>query len=615
MLGGYMGKVVRVDLTTKEISYQTFEEKILRQYLGGSGLGAKILYDETDTKTDPLGPENLLIFMAGPLVGTKVPNFGRHQVVTKSPLTGLYGEANSGGTWGANLKKAGYDGIVFKGKSEIPVYLSINNGEVEILDAAELWGKDTYEVDDILREKHGKKAVTASIGQGGENLSKVAAIMNDGYEGRTSARCGVGTVMGSKKLKAIVVQGTMKPPVVNEEELKASIKKWAPEIRNNTKDYLGNYGTTCGVSTVEAVGDLPVRNWSGGSFNIENITGQKMAETILVKPYNCAQCVIGCGRTIEVKEGKYKCVKGAGPEYETVGLLGANCCIDNLEAIALGNELCNRYGLDTIGTGNIISFTMEAYENGIITKEMLGGTEARFGNPDDMIALIKKIAFREDFGDILAEGTKRASEHLGGIAPEFAVHVRGMEFPAHDPRAADSTGLQYATSTRGACHLNSFSHDFEVGGEFGGFGYGKARKMDRFSTEGKPEFIKTNQDVMAVFDSLTCCKFIIFGLGDKTWENVVSWINMVTGWEMTGQELLEAGERIFNLKRMYMVNHGQSRKDDILPPKMRKRRGSGGASTNIADVDGMMDEYYEIRNWNEYGIPKKKLLEKLDIQW
>jgi len=613
MAYGYTGKILRVDLSSGSMKDEVIPEETLRKYLGGSGLGAKILYDETDSNTDPLGPDNLLIFMTGPLVGTNVPNFGRHQAITRSPLTGSFGEGNSGGSWGYKLKRAGYDGIVVKGKAEKPVYINIEEGKAEILDASHLWGKDTYEVDDILKEAHGKKTVTASIGPAGEKLVRIAAIMNDGYEGRTTARCGLGAVMGSKNLKAISLNGNLAPQVAEPDALKQSVKEWAPKINDNTKSYLKNFGTACGMETVEASGDLPVKNWTAGNFDVEPITGQTLAKTILVKPYNCAQCAIGCGRTIEIKEGKYKCVKGGGPEYETLGMLGANCMINDLAAISYGNELCNRYGLDTISTGSVVSFVMEAYENNVITKEMLGGIEAKWGDADALIGIIKMVAFREGIGDILAEGTKRAAEKIGGLAPEFAVHVRGLEFPAHDPRAADSTGLQYATSTRGACHLNSFTHDFEVGGNYPGFGFYKSMDMDRFSTEGKPEYIKVSQDFQALCDSLTCCKFIIFGMEGETFSTFVKWINMVTGWDMTHEELLACGERIFNLKRMYQVRDGQSRKDDILPPKMRKRRGTGGAAANIADIDGMMDEYYEVRGWDEYGIPKKELIDKLGI--
>ncbi len=614
---GYYGNFLRIDLSTKTITKQEFSEETLRKYLGGSGLGTKILYDETDQHTDPLGPDNLLIFMTSPLVGTNVPNFGRYQVITRSPLTGSFGEANSGGTWGAKLRKAGVDGLIIKGQSEKPCYIYIEDGVAEIKDADDIWGKDTYELDDIMKEKHGKKTTIACIGPAGENLVLTSAVMNDGREGRAAARCGVGAVMGSKKLKAIAVNGNIRPALADEEGMRESIKKWAPAIKDATYDGLGKYGTAGGMSGVEAVGDLPIKNWSAGSFeNVEKITGVALTEQILKKRYHCAQCVIGCGRTIEIKEGegKYACVLGGGPEYETLGLMGSGCMIDDLSAISYANELCNRYGLDTIGAGNTVSFVMEAYEAGVITKEDLG-FEAPFGNDEAMMKIIKMIAFREGkLGDMLAEGTKRAAEALGGIAPEFAVHVRGMDFPAHDPRMSDATGLQYATSTRGACHLNAFIHDFEAGGDFPGFGVVPPMKLERYSTEKyQSNLVKEMQDFCAICDTLNCCKFIIFGLGEATVDTFVEWVNMATGWDMTHEELMRAGERIFNLKRMYLVRDGQSRKDDVLPPKMTMRRGSGGSATNIPDVAGMLDDYYELRGWDQYGIPTKELLDRLDL--
>jgi len=615
MAGGYIGKVLRVDLTQGKTTVQTFSEETLRKYIGGSGLGARILYDETTPETDPLGPENPLIFMTGPLTGTRAVNFGRHQVVTKSPSTGAYGEANSGGTWGANLKRAGYDGIVFTGKAKKPVYVFINNGDVKIKDAEHLWEKDTYEVDEILKAELGPKVVTASIGQAGENLVKFAAIMNDGAEGRAAGRCGVGAVMGSKNLKAIAVCGNIQPYIAREEEFKASVKDWAVKIRNNTNDALGQFGTSVGLVSVEALGNLPIKNWSKGRFEegAKKICGQAMAESILTKRYHCAQCVIGCGRTVHVKEGPFAGVEGGGPEYETLGMLGSNCLIDNIEAIAKGNELCNRYGLDTISTGSTIAFAMECYEKGIITKDQLGGLELKWGDPHAMVKMIEKIALRQDVGYVLAEGTRIASQMLGGIAAEFAVHVRGLEFPAHDPRACYSTGLEFATSNRGACHLSSFTHDFEFGGGLPeDLGY--EGNLDRFDVKGKGEYIATMQNLMCMFDSLTGCKFVIFGLGDKTVSTMVEWLNMATGWDVTKEEFMETGARIFNLKRMYNIRHGQSRKDDVLPPRiLTHMRGEGGAADTLPHIGYLLNEFYKYRGWDETGIPKEETLEKLGL--
>jgi len=611
MVKGYMNQVLRVDLTTGKITTQVFREEDLRKYIGGSGLGTKILFDETDQFTDPLGPENRLIFMTGPIVGTKAVNSGRYHVVTKSPLTGIFGEADSGGTFGPALKRAGFDGIVFTGKAEHPVYLWLNNGIAEIREAESLWGRDTYEVDRILKKELGKDIVTCSIGQAGEKLVRIASIMNDGVDGRPAARCGVGAVMGSKLLKAIAVRGNLPVPVANDTEMSALVKKGAPVIVKNTA--WAKYGTANGIQGSEQIGNLPVRNFSQGNFaGVATINGYYMADTILTKRYYCEKCVMGCGRTVEVKEGKYKTVEGGGLEYETIGLMGSNCLIDDICALAKANELCNRYGIDTISTGSAIAFAMEAYEKGIITKDMTGGLELKWGDPDVLVALVEKIAFRKDIGNLLAEGTAKAAKTLGGLATEFAIHVKGLDFPAHDPRNAVGTGLQFATSARGACHLSSFTHDFEIGATFPELGYSKS--PDRWELKGKGEFISKFQNAMGMFDSLIFCKFIVYGLGDEIIKTMLGWVNASTGWDMSFDEFMLTGERIFNLKRLYNVKHGISRKDDTLPPRiLNHKRGTGGAADNLPHLGLMLSEYYQCRGWDEFGIPTDSTLQRLGL--
>jgi aldehyde:ferredoxin oxidoreductase len=614
---GYMGSYVRVDLTEGNITFQTFSDEELRKYIGGTGLGTKILYDETDITTDPLGPENVLTFNTGPLVGTKAPNFGRYHVVTKSPLTGKYAEANSGGKFGPALRKSGYDGIIVTGKAEKPVYLSIDNGKVELLDAAELWGKDTYEVGDWMKETYGKTSVCCCIGPAGENLSRIAAIMNDGRDGRTAARCGVGAVMGSKNLKAIVVRGNKEVPLFDKDRFNAVSKEWSQKIANGPgKDVLGLYGTSCGLEGTEVMGDLPIKNWGQGNFEgAKKICGPAMAETILTKRYYCGQCVIGCGRVVEVKEGKYALEESAGPEYETLGTLGANLLIDDLAAISTMNVLCNRYGLDTISTGCTVSFAIEAFEKGLLTKDDLGGLELKWGDPDSAIALIGKIARREDFGYWLAEGSKIASEKLGGIAPQLAVHVRGLEFPAHDPRGANGLALQYITSPRGACHLSSFTHDFEYGGGGPKLNF-PDEAFNRFGYEGKGAFVAQYQDLMALFDSLTGCKFVIFGFEGKPLEKIRMFLELATGWDITEEELMETGERIMNLKHLYNLKCGWTAEEAKLPYKMYGiTRGSGGAADNIPNAGLMLTQYNKVRCWNEHGIPLKETLDRLGLEW
>ena len=617
MVGGYFNNFLRINLTTGEITKEPFSDEDLRNYIGGSGLGAKVVCEETDEYTDPLGPDNVLTIFTGPFVGTGLPNFGRYDVATKSPLSGFFGEANSGGTWGTKLKHAGVDGLILTGASPKPVYIHIDDGEVSLNDAADLWGKDTFEVDDILREKYGNKTVTLSIGVAGENLVMSAAIMNDGVEGRAAARCAVGAVMGSKNLKAVSVLGTGKPPFADEEAVKAAVKEWMKPMSDNTVDFR-KYGTSGGVATVEAVGDMPVKNWSAGNTDISNITGQNMAEKILKKSYHCAQCPVGCGRSVHVTEGKYASIETGGPEYETFGMLGSNCLINDLEAVQMGNELCNRYGLDTISAGSAVSFAMEAYEAGILSEDILEGKKARWGNADDMLDLIKALAFREGkLGDLLAHGVKGASKILGGVAEEMAVTVKGLEFPAHDPRASVATGLQYITSTRGADHLNSFTSDFTVPGNHPGFGFLDPIEFDPYDalSDDNLNIVFIHQHVMAMLDALTGCKFVIFPLGENFMPNMLDWLKKVTGWDWTKEDFLKTGERLFNLKRMYQVRCGVSRKDDVLPPKMTKRRMTGGAADHIPNVAALLDRYYEKRGWDYYGIPSEDKLKELGLDW
>jgi aldehyde:ferredoxin oxidoreductase len=613
MINGYMGKVLRVDLTTGYITTQTFSKDVLRKYIGGSGLGTKILYDETDERTDPLGPDNRLIMMTGPVVGTQVLNSGRHHVIFKSPLTGIYGESDVGGTFGANLKYSGYDGIVFSGKAKKPVYLWIDDGQAELRDARHLWGRDTYEVDEMLKAELGKDIVTCSIGIAGERLARIASIMHDGVDGRAAGRCGGGAVMGSKLLKAVAVRGNQEVPVADRETLKAISRKNSRIMAKNTEG-MGQHGTSGGLEFCESIGNLPIKNWRQGNFaGAATINGVYMAKTILTKRYFCDHCAIGCGRTVHVKEGKYKTIEGGGPEYETCGQIGSNCLIDNIEAIALANELCNRFGVDTISTGAAVAFAMDAYERGIITREMAGGMEIKWGDPDVLIAMVKKIGNREDIGYLLGEGAANAANVLGGIAPELTVHVKGLDFPAHDPRNAVGTGLQFATSARGACHLSSFTHDFEMVCTFPELGYPKT--PDRWETKGKGEFVAKFQNAMGMFDSLVFCKFIVYGLTDATIKTMLEWINAVTGWGMTFEEFMTTGERIFNLKRLYNNKLGITRKDDILPPRIRShRRGTGGSADNLPHIGYMLSEYYEFRGWDELGIPTKETLERLGLQ-
>ncbi|MEM2429313.1 MAG: aldehyde ferredoxin oxidoreductase family protein [Nitrososphaerales archaeon] len=611
MGNGYVGKVARIDLSKSSVIEERMPDSILKMYIGGSGLGAKILYDETGPETDPFSPDNRLIFMTGPLTGTKVPLSGRHEVISKSPLTGIYGEADVGGYWGTELKKAGYDGLVIIGKAEKPTYLWICDGSIVFRKAEHVWGMDTYDSDEVLKKETDSKAVIACIGPAGERLARIAAIMHDGKDGRAAGRCGLGAVMGSKNLKAIVVRGSGEVSIADEEGLIKSIKELSPMIIQNAKA-LHDFGTSGGVITIEKLGDLPIKNWVKGKWEegAQKISGQTMAETILTGRFYCSACIIGCGRRVKIEKGPYAPVDGAGPEYETVAGLGAMCLIDNLEAIAKGNELCNRYGLDTISTGAVIALAMEAYERGVISKKDTGGVELTWGNANAMITMIEKIGKREGFGWLLGEGVKRIGEKITGIS-DAVLHVKGMELPFHDPRAYNSVGLGYATSNRGACHLQGLTHIFERSVTMPDIGYPEIQ--DRFGVDNKGEFVAKLQNLMSMMDSLKLCKFLFFA-GIKI-SHIIQWLKLVTGWDMGVDEFMKTGERIYNLKRMYNVRCGISKKDDTLPLRiLTLRRGEGGAADNLPPLDKMLKQYYQYRGWDDNGIPKAEKLLELGIK-
>ena len=604
---GYRGKLLEINLTDSSISVKKLDEDLLIKYLGGSGLGARLLYDLTDGQTAPLGEENVLIFMTGPFTGTKIPTSGRHAVVTKSPLTGIWAEADVGGNWGYELKCAGFDGILIKGKTVKPVYLWISEVGTELRDATHLWGKDTYEVDELIRKETDSQAVISSIGQGGENLVAFASIMTDGKDGRAAGRGGVGAVMGSKYLKAIAVRGKQRVEVKYPERLKQKIKELAPEIVDKTRMF-GKYGTSGGVQGHEEMLNFPLKNWAGERWpeGVEKINGIVMEETILKKQYRCKTCIIGCGRDVEITTGPYQGVNGAGPEYETIGTLGGLCMIDDLEAIAWANELCNRYGIDTISAGSVIAYSMEAFERGILTAEDCDGLQLVFGNEKAMIELIHKIANKEGYlGKLLSKGVRGAAAELGNYAEEFAIHVKGMEFPAHDPRAYNGVALSYATSNRGACHVQGFTHGFEKGFTMPELGIDQPHP--RHSVEGKGEFTAKLQDLMCIFDSIKLCKFVIIGGVKLT--DITELFNAVTGLNLTNQDLIKIGERIYNLKRLYNVRCGISRKDDSLPPRiLTQKRGP-----NLPPLGKMLNEYYAYRKWDEIGVPTEAKIKELGL--
>ena len=565
MYGGYTGKIARIDLSKRKVYVQRLENNLIKDYIGGSGIGAKLLYEEKTEKMDPLSPNSLIIFMTGPLTGSGVPGTGRHEVIFKSPLTNIFARSSVGGSWGVKLKKAGFDGIIISGKSDKPVYLWIHEEKVEFRSANHLWGKDTYEVDKILKEETEGKASTAVIGPAGEKGIKISCIVHDGKHARVAGRCGGGALMGSKNLKAIVVYGTQRVSINQPKKLKDYIKETLPHIKEAGKG-MSEFGTAGGIMNYEKLGNFPHKNWALSDWEegAKKICGQEMAKTILKGRYSCRDCPIGCGRVVKVTEGPFAPVDGGGPEYETIAALGSNCLVDNLEAIAKANELCNRYGLDTMSTGGVIGFAMEAYEKSLINIKDTGGIELKWGDGKAVIKMVEKIAKREDIGKLLGEGVKEAALGIGKNSIEFAIHTKGLEPSYHDPRCFFSQALSYATTNRGACHNGSQSHSCEMSNTQPDIGIDKPQ--DRHQLEGKAEFTIKLQNLMCMFDSIVMCNFMHASGAIKV-HSMVNLLNYVTGLDLDIKEFMKIGERIFNLQRLYNVRCGISRKDDTLPSR------------------------------------------------
>jgi aldehyde:ferredoxin oxidoreductase len=608
---GYAGKMARIDLGVGRTDREVIPEAVQRAFIGGSGIGAYLLQRELDFDASPLSRHNLLIFANGPLTGTPVPTSSRYQVVSRSPLTGTYGEADCGGAWGDELKRAGWDGIVIEGRAKEPQYVWIRDDKIELRQAEHLWGLDTYELESAIRRETDERAVVTAIGPAGEAQTLLASIMSDGPHGRAAARGGLGAVMGNKRLKAIVVRGSGRAKVADLEALRASIRALMPSLRDGTRG-LRQYGTNNLMVGAELLGDLPIKNWRQGSWpdGADRISGQTLTERYLIDTYGCRGCPIRCGRVTTVRTGAETGQPGGGPEYETAATLGAMLLVDDLEAIILANELCNRYGLDTMSTGASIAFGMEAYERRLLTSADTGGIELRWGDADVMIQVVRAIGEQQGIGILLGQGVRRAAQELGQGSEEFAVHAKGLELPAHDPRAYASLALGYATSSRGACHLEAMSHIFERSVTLPDLGFPEV--SDRHGTEGKGRLVAVTQDLMALFDSLKLCKFTLFG-GVKP-RHMVHWLNYVTGWDQSLEEFMKAGERIFTVKRLINNRLGITSTDDTVSERVLSlKRGSGGSAEHLPDLDRMKEQYYAYRNWDKDGQPSVETIQALNL--
>ncbi|HHY36721.1 MAG TPA: aldehyde ferredoxin oxidoreductase family protein [Firmicutes bacterium] len=602
MMFGWAGTILRVNLSEGSIKKEALDLNDAKLYLGGRGLATKIMMDEVDPQVDPLSPENKLIFMTGPLTGTMAASPGRYMVIAKAPLTGTIGCANSGGHFGPELKFAGYDGIIFEGKAEKPVYLWINDDEVELRPAEHLWGKNVFETTDQLLAETAEDARVACIGPAGEKGVLFATVMND--KNRAAGRTGMGTVMGSKNLKAIVVRGTKSVAVAEPEKFKEVCTDARRKLKEHpvTGEGLRAYGTGVLVNILNQMGALPTRNWrDGGVFeHAEDISGETLAEKYLVRSKGCFGCSIGCGRLTRIPEGKFKSF-GEGPEYEAEWSYGAACGVGDLAAICKANFLCNELGLDPITMGATIACAMEMYEKGILTREEVG-RELKFGDAEAIVELTRMTGLREGFGDQLALGSYRLAEKYGH--PELSMSVKKQEMPAYDARGVQGMGLSYATSNRGGCHVRGYMTSVEV--------LGIPEKLDPLVTEEKAGWLKIFQDLTAVFDSAGICLFTSFALGLP---ELADMLRAALGWTESNEEILKIGERIWNLERLFNLRAGFTKADDTLPPRLLKEPlPSGPAKGKVNQLEVMLKEYYQVRGWNEEGVPTEEKMAELSLR-
>ena len=598
---GWIGTILRINLTEGSIKKEPLNMQDAHDYVGARGLGTKYYCNEVDPKVDPLSPENKLIFMTGPLTGTAACSAGRYEVVSKAPLTGIIGAANSGGHFGPELKYAGYDGIIFEGKADHPVYLHINDDQVELLDANELWGQGVHETTETLEAKHGKVRVSC-IGTPGERCMLFAAIMND--KNRAAGRGGMGAVMGSKNLKAIAVRGTGGVTVARPEDFMNEVTKARTMLKEHpvTGNGLGTFGTEILVNIVNEVGGLPLRNGRDGSYweQADDTSGERLNETHLVKNQGCFGCSIACGRVTKI-EGKGNLDGfGEGPEYEAGWSYGAACGVNDISSIVKANFICNEQGMDPITLGSTVACAMELYEMGAIPEEDIG-FPLRFGDAAAMVKLTQMCADGEGFGKTIGLGSYRLAEKYGH--PELSMSVKKQEMPAYDGRAIQGIGLEYATSNRGGCHVRGYMISPEV--------LGIPVKLDPQVTEGKGAMLKTFQDLTALCDSTGMCLFTTFGIGLP---EIAGQYREAVGSDETDEEILLKGERIWNLEKRFNMEAGVEK--DTLPPRLlREALPSGPAKGKVNELQTMLADYYEARNWTADGIPTPEKLAELNVTY
>ncbi len=611
---GYNGRILRVDLTDLRITVEEPQERWYRAYLGGMGAIAYHLLREVPAESDPFDPENLLVMAPGVVTGASFSGSGRNAVGGKSPLTGGFGEADAGGYWGAELKHAGFDALIFKGASDEPLWLWVSDGEAELRDASKLWGLEVAECEERMREEVGEaRAKTALIGPAGERLSRLACVIND--LNHVAGRCGLGAIMGSKRLKGVAVRGHSPPEMADPERVRGLAKLLVSRIETEAKGF-SEYGTGAAMDAGAATGNLPTRNFRDGGFEpAAEIDAIAIKNRYRVGMETCYACAVRCKKVVELDEPYRVEARYGGPEYETLAALGSDCGVSDLAAICKGNELCQRYGLDTIGTGCTIAFAMECYENGIITFEMTGGLDLRFGNAEAMVEVVEKMGRREGIGDLLAEGTKRAADRLGGGAEAYAIQVKGQEVPMHEPRLKKALGLGYSVSPTGADHCHNI-HDTIMAGrsveKLRPLGILEEVPVESFGPE-KVRMYKYQMEMRILANCLSICQFPPW-----TFTEYADLVQAVTGWDVTIFELAKVAQRALNLARVFNLREGFTASDDWLHPRFFRPQTSGALSKTSVDpseLKSAISTYYEMMGWDRDGVPLRGTLHELGISW
>ena len=617
-LCGYAGRVLRIDLTSKRAYVEELERDLAASFLGGRGFNSKRLYDEVRTAADPLGIDNMLMFSTGPLVGTMFPTASRFNVSAKSPLTGILGDSNAGGHFASELKFAGYDQVVLMGRSREPIYIFINDREVEFKDSSHLLGKDVYETDEMIKaDLSERKVQTAIVGPAAEKGVRYAGIFANLM--RAAARTGMGTVMASKGVKAIAVKGSGSVKVAHPDKFERLVEEIEAEIYKHEQYWpRRRMGTTRILMMANAAGFLPTRHYTSGIFeNAREVSGEKLAEEYNVKTRGCFACTLPCSRFFVIRHGRFAGLFGEGPEYEALGSFSSRVGNKDLGVALRANDMCNRFGLDALTTGECISWAMELHEKGLLKRDEADGLDLTWGNGDTILTLIEKIARREGFGDILADGSREAARKIGR-GMDLTMQVKGLDIIMADPRGLKGFGLGYAVASRGGDHLRSepfieLSDDPRKGAEM----FGVPEATLRLAHRGKGKLVSYFEDWCAVIDALEPCKNIMQNMSILPFDRAAEIIEAATGLEMSGSEVRRVGERIINIERAFNAREGVGRRDDTLPPRFRVEELPEGPSKGTTfEQEPMLDEYYAERGWNRMtGIPTRETLEKLELAY